>query len=229
MSWFASDAGMVRKLIIKDWQVYQKQLAGYVAGMLFALGLVGMGTPLLASAGALVLLVLLVVVGSYAIQSSIIAERKQQTVPFIMSLPVTPMDVYWGKLLANLVIYLVPFLVVTGGLLALILASPGHRDGSVPWVVVIATFMLVIFCISLCVAIAVDSEGWNIFAMLALMTLIGPFIYWVTRMDGIVEHLQADAIAWSRPVLGLLAAELAVIALTILATSWAHSRKTSFL
>ncbi len=229
MNWFASDAVMVKKLIVKDWQVYQKQLAGYVAGMLFALGLVGMGTPLLASAGALVLLVLLVVVGSYAIQSSIIAERKQQTVPFIMSLPVTPMDVYWGKLLANLVIYLVPFLVVTGGLLALILTSPEHRDGSVPWVVVIATFMLVIFCISLCVAIAVDSEGWNIFAMLALMTLIGPFIYWVTRMDGIVQHLQADAIVWSRPVLGLLAAELAVIALTILATSWVHSRKTSFL
>ena len=229
MNWFASDAVMVGKLIVKDWQVYQKQLAGYVAGMLFALGLVGMGTPLLASAGALVLLVLLVVVGSYAIQSSIMAERREQTVPFIMSLPVTPMDFYWGKLLANLAIYLVPFLVVTGGLLALILTSPEHYDGSVPWVVVVATFVLVIFCISLCVAIAVDSEGWNIFTMLALMTLIGPFIYWVTRMDGIVQHLQADAIVWSAPVLGLLAAEVAVIALAILATSWVHARKTSFL
>ena len=109
MNWLASDAGMVGKLIIKDWQVYQKQLAAYVAAMLLALGLVGMGTPLMASAGALLLLVLLLVVGSYAIQSSTTTERKQQTAPFIMSLPVTPMDVYWGKLLANLVIYLVPF------------------------------------------------------------------------------------------------------------------------
>ena len=71
MSWLASDAGMVRKLIVKDWQVYQKQLAGYVAGMLLALGLIGMGTPWMASAGALLLLVLLVVVGSYAIAFSI--------------------------------------------------------------------------------------------------------------------------------------------------------------
>ena len=61
-------------------------------------------TPLMASAGALLLLVQLLVVGTYAIQSSIMAERKLQTVPFIMSLPVTPMDVYWGKLLANLVV-----------------------------------------------------------------------------------------------------------------------------
>lgn len=153
MSWFASDAAMVWKLVVKDWQVYQKQLAGFVAGMLLALGLVGMGTPLMASAGALLLLVQLLVVGTYAIQSSIMAERKLQTVPFIMSLPVTPMDVYWGKLLANLVIYLVPFLLVTGGLLALILSTP-RPDGAVPWLAVVALFMLTIFCVSLCVAMS---------------------------------------------------------------------------
>ena len=228
MSWFASDAAMVWKLVVKDWQVYQKQLAGFVAGMLLALGLVGMGTPLMASAGALLLLVQLLVVGTYAIQSSIMAERKLQTMPFIMSLPVTPMDVYWGKLLANLVIYLVPFLLVTGGLLALILSTP-RPDGAVPWLAVVALFMLAIFCVSLCVAIAVESEGWNIFAILALMTLIGPFLYWVSRLDGIVQYLKTDDIVWSAPVLGVLAAEVAVIALAILVTSWIHARKTSFL
>ncbi|QNN76959.1 hypothetical protein IAE60_13580 [Pseudoxanthomonas mexicana] len=228
MSWFASDAAMVWKLVVKDWQVYQKQLAGFVAGMLLALGLVGMGTPLMASAGALLLLVQLLVVGTYAIQSSIMAERKLQTVPFIMSLPVTPMDVYWGKLLANLVIYLVPFLLVTGGLLALILSTP-RPDGAVPWLAVVALFMLTIFCVSLCVAIAVESEGWNIFAILALMTLIGPFLYWVSRLDGIVQYLKADDIVWSAPVLGVLAAEVTVIAVAILVTSWIHARKASFL
>ncbi|OHE86523.1 MAG: hypothetical protein A2213_01210 [Lysobacterales bacterium RIFOXYA1_FULL_68_6] len=228
MNWLASDAGMVGKLIIKDWQVYQKQLAGYVAAMLLALGLVGMGTPMMAAAGALLLLVLLLVVGSYAIHSSITAERKQQTVPFIMSLPVTPMDVYWGKLLANLVIYLVPFLLVVAGLLALILTTP-RPDGTVPWVVVVALFLLANFCVSLCVAIAVDSEGWNIFAMLVLMTLIGPFIYWVSRLDGIIQYLQTDDIVWSAPVLGIVAAELAVIAMAIFVTSWMHARKASFL
>lgn len=228
MNWLASDAGMVGKLIIKDWQVYQKQLAGYVAAMLLALGLVGMGTPMMAAAGALLLLVLLLVVGSYAIHSSITAERKQQTVPFIMSLPVTPMDVYWGKLLANLVIYLVPFLLVVAGLLALILTTP-RPDGTVPWVVVVALFLLANFCVSLCVAIAVDSEGWNIFAMLVLMTLIGPFIYWVSRLDGIIQYLQTDDIVWSAPVLGVIAAEFAAIAIAIFVTSWMHARKASFL
>ena len=228
MNWFASDAAMVGKLIAKDWQVYQKQLAGFVAGLLLALGLVGMGTPLLAAAGSLLLLVLLLVVGSYAIQSSVMLERKEQTQPFVMSLPVTPMDVFWGKLLANLVIYLVPFLLVTGGMLAMLLLTPSP-DGAVPWVMLIALFVLVNFIVSLCVAIAVDSEGWNTFAMLALMTLIGPFIYWVTWMDGIREHLKGDIIVWSPQVLGLIGGELAVIAIAILVAGWVHARKASFL
>lgn len=228
MNWLASDAAMVRRLIAKDWQVYQKQLAGYVAGLLLALGLVGMGSPLLAAAGGLLLLVLLIVVGMFAIASSIMAERKEQTQPFVMSLPVTPMDVFWGKLLANLVIYLVPFLLVTGGMLAMILLTPSP-DGAVPWVMLIALFVLVNFIVSLCVAIAVDSEGWNTFAMLALMTLIGPFIYWVTWMDGIREHLKGDAIVWSPQALGLVGGELAVMAIAILVAGWVHARKTSFL
>lgn len=228
MNWLASDGAMVRKLIVKDWQVYQKQLAGFLGGMLLALGLVGMGTPLLASAGALLLLVLLLVVGSYAIQSSVMLERKQQTQPFVMSLPVTPMDVFWGKLLANLAIYLVPFLLVGGGLLALVLTTP-RPDGMVPWLVVVALFMLANFCLSLCMVIAVDSEGWNVFAMLALMTLIGPFLYWVTSMPGIREHLRGDAIVWSPQVLGLIGAELAAIGIAILIAGWVHARKTSFL
>jgi len=228
MNWSVSDAAMVGKLIVKDWQVYQKQLAGYVAGLLLALGLVGTGSPLLSAAGGLLLLVLLIVVGMFAIASSIMSERKEQTQPFVMSLPVTPMDVFWGKLLANLAIYLVPFLLVTGGMLAMILLTPSP-DGAVPWMLLIALFVLGNFVVTLCVAIAVDSEGWNTFAMLALMTLIGPFIYWITWMDGIREHLKGDVIVWSPQVLGLIGGELAVMAIAILVAGWVHARKTSFL
>lgn len=228
MNWLASDAAMVRRLIVKDWQVYQKQLYAYLAGMAVALALVATGHDLARAAGALLLLVLLLVVGSYAIQTSVAAERKLQTGPFVMSLPVTPMDVYWGKLLANLLIYLVPFAVVTGGMIALILTS-SLPDGLVPWVAVIAGFMLAVFCVSLCVAIAVESEAWNIAAMLALMTLIGPFIYWVGTMEGIASHMRGDAVVWSGAALGLLGGQAAVIGVVVILTSWGHARKRSFL
>lgn len=121
-----------------------------------------------------------------------------------------------------------PFLLVTGGLLALILTTP-RPDGLVTWLAAVSMFMLAIFCISLCVAIAVDSEGWNVFAMLALMTLVGPFLYWVGRLDGIAQYMQSDAVVWSAHVLGLLGAELAVMLIAILVAGWVHARKPSFL
>ena len=229
MNWLASDAAMVRRLVIKDWQVYRKQLYGYLAGMAVALALVATGAGPAQAAGSLLLLVLLLVVGSYAIQTAIMAERKQQTVPFIMSLPVTPMDVYWGKLLANLVIYLAPFVLVVGGLVGLVLSKPLLPDGLVPWVAVVAGFMLVVFCVSLCLAIAVESEGWNVFGMLVLMTLIGPFIWWVGTFEGIRSYMRGDVVVWSGASVGMLVAEACVIVVAVLVTSWGHARRRSFL
>lgn len=228
MNLFAADARMVGRLIVKDWQIYQKQLAGYLLGIVLALGLIGTGQPWLASAGALLLVVLLVVVGSYTIQTSLLNERKHQTMPFIMSLPVSPMDVYWGKLLANLVIYLVPLLLVGCGLIALVLSTP-IPDGVIVWIVLSAIFVLTTFCVSLCFAIACESEGWNVFVMLGLMTLIGPFMFVVGRLDGIVEYIRGEHVVWTATASALLAAELAAIALVIVATSVLHARKRAFL
>lgn len=228
MNLFASDARMVGRLIVKDWQVNQKQLAGFVAGIVLALGLIGTGGPWLASAGALLLITLLVVVGSVTIQTSLMNERKQQTVPFIMSLPVSPMDVYWAKLLANLTIYLVPLLLVGGGMVALILTTP-IPDGLVVWVVLSVLFVLTTFCVSLCFAIACESEGWNVFVMLGLMTLIGPFMFVTGQLDGIVEHTRGETVVWTGTALAVLAAELATIAVAILVTSVFHARRRSFL
>jgi len=223
-----SSIDMIKLLVIKDWQIYQKQLACYVAGMLLALSLVGMGKPWSFAVGSLLLLVLLISIGSFVIQTSLIAERKEQTAPFIMSLPVAPMDVYWGKLLANLAIYLVPFTLVAGGTVALVLATP-LPDGLLVYFLLIYCFLLMCFCATLCVAIAVESEGWIMFTMMALMTFVGPYIFGIGRIEAIGTNLNTNNIVWSAPALGLLAGQLLVMAIVLGVTSWSHARKTSFL
>jgi ABC-2 type transport system permease protein len=224
----ATSLDMIKLLVIKDWQIYQKQLAAFVAGMLLALSLVGMGKPWSFAAGSLLLLVLLVTIGSFSVQASLVTERKEQTVPFIMSLPVAPMDFYWGKLLANLAIYLVPFTLVAGGTTVLVLTTP-LPDGLLVYFLLIWCFLLMCHCVHLCIAIAVTSEAWIMFTMMALMTLVGPYIYGIGRISAIGTNVATDNIVWSAPAVGLLAGELAVIALALGVTSWVHARKTSFL
>lgn len=223
-----SSIDMIKLLVIKDWQIYQKQLAAYVAGLLLALSLIGMGKPWSFAVGSLLLLVLLTAIGYFVVGTSLVDERKEQTVPFIMSLPVAPMDVYWGKLLANLAIYLVPFTLVAGGSAALVLTTP-LPDGLLVYFLLICCFLLMCFCVTLCIAIAVASEGWIMFTMMALMTLVGPYIFGIGRVAAIGTNLNTNNIVWSAPAVGILAAELAVIAIVLGVTSWVHSRKTSFL
>ena len=223
-----SSIDMIKLLVIKDWQIYQKQLAAYGAGMLLALSLIGIGKPWSFAVGSLLLLVLLTVIGQFAIATSVLTERKEQTVPFIMSLPVTPMDFYWGKLLANLAIYLVPLTLVAGGSVALVLSTP-LPDGLLVFFLLIYCFLLMCFCVTLCIAIAVASEAWIMFTMMALMTLVGPYIYGIGRVAAIGTNLSTNNIVWSAPAVGLLVGELAVIAIALGATSWIHARKTSFL
>ena len=90
---------MIRLLVVKDWQVYQKQLAGYAAGLILALGLIGSGSTETFNAGALLLLVLLVTTGFFTIGQIVMNERKEHTLPFVMSLPVTPTDYHTAVML----------------------------------------------------------------------------------------------------------------------------------
>ena len=223
-----SRLGMIKLLAIKDLQIYQKPLAGFVVGMILALGLIGTGKSWPFAAGSLLLLVLLVTISSFSIQATLIGERKEQTLPFIMSLPVSPMDYYWGKLLGTLAIYLVPFTLVAVGSVGLVLATP-LPDGLLVFFVLVLSFLLMCFCVHLCVAIAVTSEAWIVFTMMALMTLVGPYIYGLVRFTSIRAHLNTNTIAWDGTTLGLLGAQVAVIAIVLGVTSWAHARKTSFL
>jgi ABC-2 type transport system permease protein len=222
------DSQMVKHLIIKDWQIYQKQLAAYVVGLLVGLTLVGVGKAWAFYVGGLLLLVLLICAGVFAIQSSLLNERKEHTLSFVMSLPVTPMGFYWSKLLANVTIYLVPFTLVVGGSAFLILFTP-LPDGLLVWSLLIYGFLAMIFFVSLCAALVLEAEGWNIFVQLGLSTMISPFMMGIGMVEPIGTHIKTNNIVWSLPAIGILLAQVAVAALAIGLTSWLQRRKTSFL
>lgn len=224
----ADDFQMIKQLIIKDWQIYQKQLAAYVVGLLVGLTLVGIGKTWSFFVGSLLLLVLLICVGGFAIQSSLLNERKEHTLPFVMSLPVTPMTFYWSKLLANLTIYLMPFTLVAGGTGFLVLFTP-LPDGILVWSLLIFGFLATIFFVSLCAALVLESEGWNLFVQIGLSTLVGPFIMGIGMIDVIGKNINTNNVVWSHPAISIFLAQFSVVALAIGLTSWVHRRKTSFL
>lgn len=222
------DVEMIRLLVVKDWEIYQKQLAGYLAGLLLALSLIGTGKPWPFNAGGLLLMVLLVSTGFFAIGHIVVNERKESTLPFVMSLPVSALEVFIAKLIAGLLIYLVPFLVVVATTVLLVLAT-GLPDGLLVYAMLVYFFMLMSYCVALCTAIAIESEGWNIFIQMALMTMLSPFMIWAGSLRSIAANLRTDQIVWSPAVLAVFGGELLVTALTLFVTCWLHTRKSSVL
>jgi ABC-2 type transport system permease protein len=218
---------VIRLLVAKDWLLFQKQLAAYVSGGIFALCLLGMAKPWSFYLGSLMLIVVLVAAACFSISTSLLAERKEHTLAFVMSLPVTPLDFYLAKLLGNLVTFFVPFTIMLVGTIAVILFTP-LPDGLVVFSALVFGHVALAYAVSLSVAMAVESEGWNTFAMIGSMVLINPFIMAVGQIHAIGSLANTEVIAWSLPAVSILLAQVLLSVLVLVGTGWAHCRKPSF-
>ena len=218
---------IVKLLVAKDWQLFEKQLAAYVLAGIVSLCLLGMAKPWSFYLGSLLLIVVLVAAACFAISNSLLVERKEHTLAFVMSLPVSPLDFYLAKLLGNLVTFGVPFVVIGLGTVGVILLTP-LPDGLVVYSLLIFGHILLAYCVSLGIAMAVESEGWNTFAMIASMVLINPFIMALGQIPEITTPVKGEAIVFSWQAVAILSAQL-LLGLTALAvTAWVHCRKKSF-
>jgi hypothetical protein len=88
--------------------------------------------------------------------------------------------------------------------------------------------ILLAFSVSLSVAMAVESEGWNIFVMIGTMLLVNPLLMLLGQIPAIGDAARTETILWSLPLALMLAGQLVGSAAVILASAWFHCRKQSF-
>lgn len=218
---------LIRLLVAKDWQLFQKQLAAFVLGGFVALCLLGMARPWAFYLGSLLLIVVVVAAACFSISTSLLVERKEQTLAFVMSLPVSPLDFTLAKMAGNLLTFLVPFAVLLAGTLGVIVYTP-LPDGLFAYSLLLFGYIGLAYSLSLAVAMHVESEGWNTFTMIASMVLINPFLMALGQIDAISSTVGKDAIVFSTPALAILAAQAVLSVIAIVHTAWWHGRKSAF-
>lgn len=218
---------VIKLLVAKDWVLFQKQLAAYVTAAIFALCLLGMAKAWSFYLGSLLLIVVLVAAACFSISTALLTERKAHTLAFIMSLPVSPLDFYLAKMLGNLITFFVPFLIMLAGTLLVILYTP-LPDGLIVYSTLIFGYVALAYAVSLSVAMAVESEGWNTFAMIGSNVLINPFIMALGQIREISAFVETENIVWNAPAVGILAVQISVSVIVLAFTGWVHCRKPSF-
>jgi hypothetical protein len=122
---------LVRHLILKDFQMHRTSIvfaiiAG-VAGLAFLqlkglpglLGIIGFFTTL-------------IVLGSMIPNTSILNERKGRNLAFLMSLPISMVEYTTAKVLAALGMFMIPWSVLVGTALSLIIGRSSIPHGIIP-------------------------------------------------------------------------------------------------
>lgn len=223
------NATMVRHLILKDWYFQRRPIGAYTAGALLGLGIVMLGTHWSFYAGTVLLITFMVTIGIHLAIVTVVQERTEHTLPFLMTLPISPKDYTAAKVLANLSIFLAPWLVLTGGA-ALILGSEGARSGAmIPFATIALTYILASYVLVLAVAIITESQGWTLCAMGVTNLFLQFFLYWVSHMPSIERGMKGRGAVWDSTALTLLGAELlAIVVLLGLAFTF-QARKRDFL
>jgi ABC-type transport system involved in multi-copper enzyme maturation permease subunit len=219
---------MVRSLIFKDWYFQRKAILLSLAGGLASLGIVIFGGNVGFYIGLIFLITIMIAIGATLVMGTLVGERENQTLAFVMSLPVSYREYSTAKILGNLLIFVPFWFTLVAGSVALIVAAPTIH-GLFAFTVIMAVEILTSTCLMIAVALVTESKGWTISAMMVGNLGINVVGYIVAHVPGIKDGMFGTVIQWRPAATISLAIEFALIALFIVGAFYIQSRKKDFL
>jgi ABC-2 type transport system permease protein len=216
------------KLMVKDWYLQRLSVLLAVAAAPVAFAVVAMGGQMGSIFGVILLVTILVFVGAQVSISTMVNERKEQSLAFVMSMPVSFKEYSVAKLGGNLLIFLVPWTACLLGSVILLAVSPGSQ-GLIPYITIMGVEILVNICLMNVVALTTESQHWTVGMLLTTNLGFNGLGYWVAHMKGIQPWMFGKQLVWTSTATAVLSAEIAVIVLMVTAALFVQSRKRDFL
>lgn len=219
---------VTRKLIAKELYLNRLLLIGTVVGGLVGIGIASFEGTMQFNLGMLLWLTALVAFGVVLTMLSIASERKERQLQFVLSLPLSHGDYIRTKIYGLLICYLLPWLVLSAAAVVLVLVRVNVPDGLLPNAILLCGFMLANFSIVLCGALLVRSEGMMTLLIIATNMGVSVFIFGVSAIPALRDHLQDAQPSWSTEFWIVLAAEAFVLVAACLTPFYAAARRRDF-
>jgi len=222
----------IKQLVLKDLYLHRYP----TLGLALALPVVGIapalfgGETMWRQAGLTIMNNSLIYLIFFLPIATIFMERKNHTLPFVMSLPVSYKEYTAAKLIGSMLVFAVTCGVVVLALPAIVARSQQLARGVWPVLAVIIGVYVVIFVVTLGVCLVAESFFWT----LALGMLSAVFAFLVFPLlesipPHLIEHWTSERIVWDGEVLFVLTLEL-LVSLTVIAATFAlQKRKQDFL
>jgi ABC-2 type transport system permease protein len=223
------NATMFFHLMRKDLRLVAFPWACYFVSGLAAVALLGMQSKPAFYAGTVILITALCVLAVHPTITTVVNERKDGTLAFVMSLPISPRDYVISKLAFNLLAFFVPWSVLLLATCMLFSAQEAVPDGLIPFVTILFSAIGTNAVLILCVAIVTESMDKTIATMAVGNLAFHGVFYASANADGIKGALHGQVAVWSASVMIYLGAFLTLILASLALALWRHSRKTDFL
>ncbi|NKB72258.1 MAG: hypothetical protein GKR89_34705 [Candidatus Latescibacteria bacterium] len=220
---------VVFALIRKEWQFHRGPIAGGTLLGALALALVGYGSDGTYYVGAVLLLTAIIGIGIYLVFMTTIQERKEKTLAFVMSLPLSALQYTRAKLLANALFYLLPWSLLLLGSFAVIAGTDFLPNGLIPFTAVALAELLVAYCLLLGIALVTESEGWTIFVMAVCNISLNFFLYFIAHIPSINATMSGPVAVWNSTILWILLLEVLAAVAIVSLTFFFQNRKTDFI
>ena len=219
---------IVYELIRKDWELNRVALgAGIVLGIL-AIGITCFGGTVLVVIGVVCFYSVMGVLGS-TLPKNIYDERKNQTMTFIMSLPVSAIEYTIAKMISTIGIFLVFWLTLVGVAATMILTRKEIPDGLIPLMLVLSSLILLGFVLICSVGMVQENESWVIATVILVNVSYSLGWYLLIRIPEIGRDAFHPKIVWNPILVTTLGVEFTLIALLLGLTLLLQARKRDFI
>jgi hypothetical protein len=219
---------IVRQLIIKDLRLMKIPAIAYWLSGLVAIVVVVVGGDVAGMTAIILFVAALFGTGVHSAMLTVTEERREQTLPFIMSLPITIREYTSAKLIGNM-------LLVGGIWLTLSAAScvvfigEALPLGAVPFITIVLIAILLAYVIILATALIWESMTPTIVAIVAANLCTQGLLWWIASLHGIRSTIGGNAIVWNTTSITVIALQIFSIVALLAITYQLQSRKTSFI
>lgn len=224
-----SHPAIIKRLIVKDIRLNAWPLALYFLVGLIALGLLTIESKGPFYAGSVILLSMVIVAGAHLVTVTVNTERSDQTLAFVLSLPVTFAQYSHAKVCANLMAFVGFWLLLYLGLVMVIYSQALIPNGLLVYATILMLELLAVFVLVLSVGLISESQNWTIVVMSISNICLSMFMFWLSSVEGIRAHMEAAAPVWNTSALTIIAAEFLFMLICLTITYWLQSRKRDFL
>lgn len=223
---------IIKPLVLKDFEIMRTPILCWWTGGLLATALPWLFAGERVFMASLILFVTAMAgAGFHGVMQTVVEERREKTLPFIMSLPITVREYTSAKLVANLTLFAVVWITLSAASLVVAVGTADSplAKGTIPFISIVLVGILLAYTIVLTTSLVSESIGVSIAAIVIANIATQIFLWWIASLDGIRSTMGAGEAVWSRTALIVLGGQLLAVVGLLWLTYILQARKRDFI